>query len=68
MEQKEGSERRIKREMKEGNKQTRRKREKRVKSSLGGFREGWDAVARQSRWPGICFIVVRTHPENGGKS
>jgi hypothetical protein len=31
LEQKEGSERRIKREMKEGNKQTRRKREKRVK-------------------------------------
>ena len=42
MEQKEGSERRIKREMKEGNKQTRRKREKRVKSSLGVFRDSWD--------------------------
>ena len=42
MEQKEGSERRIKREMKEGNKQTKRKREKRVKSSLGVFRDSWD--------------------------
>jgi hypothetical protein len=42
LEQKEGSERRIKREMKEGNKQTRRKREKRVKSSLGVFRDSWD--------------------------
>ena len=42
MEQKEGSERRIKREMKEGNKQTRRKREKRVKSSLGVFRDSRD--------------------------
>ena len=42
MEQKEGSERRIKREMKEGNKQTRRKREKRVRSSLGVFRDSWD--------------------------
>ena len=28
--------------MKEGNKQTRRKREKRVKSSLGVFRDSWD--------------------------